>query len=84
MFVLDTGSNMTSKYGTGKLSLLLYAITNAKTVKLMQNNRMQAASKTFPAETHSNNSGRYTLLKSHIPWSIVSKEAHSANDLQEK
>ena len=47
--------------------LLLYAITNEKTVKLMQIDRLLFASKTSPAETRSNNSGRYTLLKSHIP-----------------
>ena len=29
--------------------------------------RLLSASKTSPAETRSNNSGRYTLLKSHIP-----------------
>ena len=48
--------------------LLLYAITNEKTVKLMQLGRLLSASKTSPAGTRSNNSGRYTLVKSHIPW----------------
>ena len=48
--------------------LLLYSITNEKTVKLMQIDRLLPASKTSPAETRSNNSGRCTLLKSHIPW----------------
>ena len=33
----------------------------------MQIDSSLSASKTFPAETRSNNSGRYTLLKSHIP-----------------
>ena len=47
--------------------LLLYAITNEKTVKLMQNDRLLFASKTSPSETRYNNSSRYTLLKSHIP-----------------
>ena len=41
--------------------LLLYVITNEKTVKLMQPDRLISASKTSPAETRSNNSGRYTL-----------------------
>ena len=45
--------------------LLLYAITNGKTVKLMQVDRLLSASKTSPAETRYSNSGRYTLLKSH-------------------
>ena len=48
--------------------LLLHAITNEKTVKLMQIDRLLSASKTFSAETRSSNSGRYTLIKSHIPW----------------
>ena len=47
--------------------LLLYAITNEKTVKLMQLDRLLFASRIFLAETRSNNSGRYTFLKSHIP-----------------
>ena len=34
--------------------LLLYAITNDKTIKLMQINRLLSASKTSPAETRSN------------------------------
>ena len=49
--------------------LLLYAITNEKTGKLMQVDRLLSASKTSPAETCSYNSRRYTLLKSHIPCS---------------
>ena len=51
--------------------LLLYVITNEKTVKLMQiDSRSVAirASETSPAEKRSNNSGRYTILKSHIPF----------------
>ena len=40
--------------------LLLYAITNETTVKFMQLDRLLSASKTSPAETRSNNSGRYT------------------------
>ena len=48
--------------------LILYAITNEKTVKLMQVDRLLFASKTSPAETRSSNSGRYTLLKSHLSW----------------
>ena len=64
-------------FGTQKVTLhpnkspklsLLYAITNEKTVKLMQVDRLLSASKTYPAETRSNNSGRYPLLKSHIHW----------------
>ena len=43
-------------------------ITNEKTAKLMQLNRLLFSSKTSPTETRSNNSGRYTILKSHIPW----------------
>ena len=46
--------------------LLLYTITNEKTVKLTQIDRILAASRAFPAETYSNNYG-LTLLKSHIP-----------------
>ena len=42
--------------------LLLYAITNEKTVKLMQIGRLQSASATSPAETRSNNSGPYRSL----------------------
>ena len=45
--------------------LLLYAITNEKTVKLTQIDRLLSASKTSPSETRSNNSG--TLFKSRIP-----------------
>ena len=41
--------------------LLLYVITNEKTVKLMQIDRLLPISKTSPAETRSNNSGRYNL-----------------------
>ena len=40
--------------------LLLYSITNEKTVKLMPIDRLLSASKTSPAETRSSNSGRYT------------------------
>ena len=46
---------MASKYGTA--FLLLYAITNEKTDKLTQIDWMLAASKTYLAETRSNNSG---------------------------
>ena len=50
--------------------LLLYAITNEKTVNLTQIDRIPAAARASPlaTETCSNNSGRPTLLKSHIPW----------------
>ena len=34
----------------------------------MQVDRLLSAFKISPAETRSNMSGRYTLLKSHIPW----------------
>ena len=52
-----------------KKFLLLYAITNEKTVKLMQVDRLLFnLSKTAPAETRSNNSGSYTLLMSNIRW----------------
>ena len=34
----------------------------------MKLTQMPAASRTFPAETSSNNSGWYTLLMSLIPW----------------
>ena len=54
--------------------LLLCAITNEKTVKFMQIDRLLSTSKTSPSERRSNNSGRYTLLKSHIPWSGVREE----------
>ena len=60
VLVLDKKSNMTSKYDT--TFLLLYAIRNEKTVKLMPIDGMPAASKTHLAETRSNNSGRYTLI----------------------
>ena len=43
--------------------LLLYEITNEKTLKLTQIDRLLAASKIFPEETRSNNSGRYTQSK---------------------
>ena len=46
--------------------LLLYAITDEKTIKLMQG--LLSTSKSSPAEIRSNNSVRYTLLKTHIPW----------------
>ena len=55
--------------------LLLCAITNEKTVKLIQLDRLLSASKTSPAETRSNNSRsrpRYTLLKSHIRYTLLS------------
>ena len=32
---------------------------------------LSAFEKTSPAETRSNNSGRYNLLKAHIPWVYV-------------
>ena len=40
--------------------LVFYVITNEKTLKLTQIDRLLAASKINPAETCSNNSGRYT------------------------
>ena len=46
--------------------LLLYAITNEKTLKLTQIDRLPAASKIFPAETRSNNSGRYTCCYIYV------------------
>ena len=49
-------SDMTSKYGTN--ILLLYAITNEKTVKFVQIDRLLSVSKTSPAEARYNNSGR--------------------------
>ena len=55
---MDAKSNMTSKYVT--IFLVLNAITNEKTLELTQIDRLLAASKVFPAETHSNNSCRYT------------------------
>ena len=55
MLVLGILSNMTSKYGTN--FCIIYAITNETTVKLTQINRTPAASKTYLAETFSNNSG---------------------------
>ena len=42
--------------------LLLYAITDEKIVKLKQIDRKPATSKTYPAETRFNNSGRSILL----------------------
>ena len=51
--------------------LLLYVITNKNTVKLMELARLPSAS-TSPAETRSNNSDTYTLLKPHIPWVLQS------------
>ena len=47
--------------------LLLYTIINENTVKLMQIDRLLFEAKTSPTETRSNNSGRYSLLKSHTP-----------------
>ena len=89
VLVLDTRSNMTSKYGTNFFSLLFTIITHKemyvnttnymityvstliykweKTVKLMQIDRLLSASKAYSAETRSHKSGRYTLLKFHIP-----------------
>ena len=49
---------MSSKYGT--IFLLLYVITNEKTLKLTQIDGLLAASKIFPTKTLSNNSDRYT------------------------
>ena len=49
--------------------LLLYTITNEKTLKLTQIDRLQAASKIFPAETRSNNSGRYTCC--YVLYTLV-------------
>ena len=39
--------------------LLLYDITNEKTVKLMRVDRLLSASETSPGETRSDNSGPY-------------------------
>ena len=61
--------------------LLFYAITNEKTVKLMQVDRLLSASKTSPAETRSNNSGRYTLLKSHIPLAGLRAPISNNNEI---
>ena len=47
--------------------LLLFAITNEKT-EIDANRWIPAASRQrFPEDTRSENSGRYTLLMSHIP-----------------
>ena len=46
--------------------LLLYVITNEKNLKLKQIDRLLAASKIFPAETRSNNSGRYTCCYKYL------------------
>ena len=64
--VLDPKSNTSFKYGTN--IFLLNAITNKKTVKLMQIDRIRAASKIFPTDPLSYNSGRYTLHKPHIHY----------------
>ena len=52
--------------------LLLYVITNEKTLKLTQIDRLLAASQIFPAETHSNNSGPDGLTELGLlvrpPW----------------
>ena len=57
--------------------LLLYAITNEKTVKLMKIDGLPSESKTSPAEARSNNSGTYTLLKCHIPLVYLTKVSHT-------
>ena len=48
--------------------ILYYTSLQMRTVKLMQVDRFLSAFTTSPAETRSINSGRYTLLESHIPW----------------
>ena len=72
--------NLESQSGTQKVTLhpnkaqtfsSLYAITNKKSVKLVQIERLLPSSKTSPAETRSNKSCRYTILKSYIPWLIL-------------
>ena len=52
--------------------LLLYAITNENTVKLMQVDRLPSASKTSSAETRSNNSGRYTHRVDGVAYELRS------------
>ena len=66
VLVLDTRSNTASTYGTNVF--IIIPITNEKSVKLMQIDRLLWTFTTSPADTRSNNSGRYTLLNSHIPW----------------
>ena len=56
--VWDPISKITSELVTN--DLLLYVITNEKTVKLIQLDRLLSASETSPSETRSNNSGWYT------------------------
>ena len=44
-----------------------------------QIDRLQFASKTSSAEIRSNNSGRFTLLKSHIPWHLPTSSCSSCH-----
>ena len=57
-----TSKEVTLYQNMAQTFLLLYAITNEKTVRLMQIGMMPAAFKTYRPETLPNNSDRYTLL----------------------
>ena len=59
MQVFNIRSNMGSNYGT---NVFYCAPLQMRKLKLMQIDSTPDASCTFPAETRSNNSGRYTLL----------------------
>ena len=69
VLVLATKNNITSHMA--QTFFIIYAITNEKTVNLMQNDKLLWAITTSSVETGSNKSGRYTLLKSYISWCRV-------------
>ena len=54
--------------------LLLYVITDKKTLKLTKIDRLLAASKIFPAQTRSNNSGRYLLIYIYLGCTSATRE----------
>ena len=65
--LLDTRSNMTSKYSTNYLLLRQsYKWEDCRNICWWIG--WYPPSRLNNAETSSNNSGRYTLLKSHITW----------------
>ena len=59
MLVVETRSNMTSKYG--QFFLKNDTPLEMRRLKLMQIDRMPAVAMTYLAETCSDNSGRYSL-----------------------
>ena len=57
---------MTYKYGTS--FFIFYTPLQMRDCKIDENLEDPNHLPRFAAETRSNNSGRYTLLKSHIPY----------------